>query len=382
MCKKPLKGFKYGKTENGKDNYYIRPYQVHHLEITPQGKVVNVYDSSVVRSNIPVFDYIEVPCGKCIECKLAYSRSWADRCMLEAQYHDKNCFLTLTYDPKYVPTGKRFDENGKEIPTVDPVTGEVKKFNTLRKKDLQDFLKRFRMYINRIPKQNPDEVQRYYRKGDDEFKEIRYLACGEYGKQGRPHYHLIIFGWYPEESDIVPVGKNDLGQVYYGSQTIAETWAVKDEDGKKHSLGFHVVAECEWNSCAYVARYVTKKLYPIESDFYEKCGMEKEFIVMSRRPGIGSQWFDEHNESYSTFLKTYLKSQNGSHSIGSIKYFDNKLANEFPKIYEDMKEKRVYFAKQTAALKKIQTTLPYLDYLQVENDNLEKKTKILKGGLI
>ena len=36
-------------------------------------------------------------CGKCIGCRLEYSRQWAVRMYHESQLHDLNCFLTLTY---------------------------------------------------------------------------------------------------------------------------------------------------------------------------------------------------------------------------------------------------------------------------------------------
>lgn len=46
---------------------------------------------------------ISLPCGKCIGCRLDYSRQWADRLMLELQYHDSAYFITLTYNDDHVP---------------------------------------------------------------------------------------------------------------------------------------------------------------------------------------------------------------------------------------------------------------------------------------
>ena len=94
-----------------------------------------------------------VPCGRCFECKVAKSTEWSNRIALEAMEHEENCFITLTYDNQYLP------EN-----------------NSLRRKDLQDFIKRLR--------------RRY------EDRKIRYFYCGEYGSKGlRPHYHMILFGY-------------------------------------------------------------------------------------------------------------------------------------------------------------------------------------------
>ena len=44
-----------------------------------------------------------IPCGKCIGCRLAHSRQWAVRCVHEASLHDRNCFLTLTFDDAHLP---------------------------------------------------------------------------------------------------------------------------------------------------------------------------------------------------------------------------------------------------------------------------------------
>ena len=366
MCNQPLKGFKYGKTDKGKDNYIIRKGDVDHLEILDDGRIINVYDPHRSASNRVIREYIEIPCGKCLQCKLDYSRRWADRCMLESQYHDKNAFITLTYDDKFIP----HDEG------VDPVTGQIREFNSLRKSDVQNFFKSLRNLLNEIPKEKrcgKYAKRRYYHDGDSEFTAIRFMACGEYGpKTSRPHYHAIIFGWSPPDDDIVPIGKNDLNQIYYGSETLAKAW----------NKGFHMVSEFTYETAAYVSRYVTKKMFPLQKEFYEKCNIEPEFLLMSRRPGIGSAWYDDHKECYSTNLNQYVKTKNGSHKIGSVKFFDNKLVLGDPEKYEEIKLKRIRFAKLSKALVRKQTTLPYLDYLKIREDALERRTKILKGGTL
>lgn len=53
-----------------------------------------------------------IPCGKCIGCRLAYSRQWAVRCVHEASLHDRNCFLTLTFDDVHL--SQKFDN----LPTL------------------------------------------------------------------------------------------------------------------------------------------------------------------------------------------------------------------------------------------------------------------------
>ena len=42
-----------------------------------------------------------IPCGTCIGCQLERARQWAMRCVHEAQMHERNSFVTLTYSPKF-----------------------------------------------------------------------------------------------------------------------------------------------------------------------------------------------------------------------------------------------------------------------------------------
>ena len=144
-CYHPMRAIVKGVKENGKKDLFIIKDPKFEL-------------------NVPGVEYINIPCGKCDGCRLDYARQWADRCMLEAKYHDKNSFITLTYNDDNIPVA----ENGNY---------------TLVKKDFQDFMKRLRESIGDV--------------------KIRYYACGEYGSKSlRPHYHAIIFGYDFSEDPI------------------------------------------------------------------------------------------------------------------------------------------------------------------------------------
>ncbi len=74
--------------------------------------------------------------------------------------------MTLTYDDEHLPINDYVDSDGV-------IHGKP----TLRKRDVQLFLKRLR-------------------KNYKYDNHIKYFCCGEYGgKTFRPHYHLIIFGF-------------------------------------------------------------------------------------------------------------------------------------------------------------------------------------------
>ena len=170
---------------------------------------------------------IPIRCGKCLACKVNYSRDWSVRCMLEASCYSDNYFLTLTYDDVNLPLDHK-----------------------IVKSDIQDFIKNLRYYI----------------------PGLRYFACGEYGSTTkRPHYHLILFNC--DIPDLVGLGKV-RGNWYFDSDLIRKVW-------KK---GHITIGDVTPTSCEYVARYCMKK---INGD---------EFLLMSRKPGIGAAYFYDHFE--------------------------------------------------------------------------------------
>jgi len=65
------------------------------------GKRSIVFNKSLAYVDMPV----EVPCGRCIGCRLERSRQWAMRCVHESSLYDDNCFITLTYDDEFLPAG-------------------------------------------------------------------------------------------------------------------------------------------------------------------------------------------------------------------------------------------------------------------------------------
>lgn len=73
---------------------------------------------------------LQLPCRHCVGCRLDHSKEWANRILLEQQYHQSSYFVTLTYDDQHLPHGYG----------VDPVTGEIVSVHaTLVKSDLQKF---------------------------------------------------------------------------------------------------------------------------------------------------------------------------------------------------------------------------------------------------
>jgi len=153
---------------------------------------------------------LQIPCGQCWSCRLERSRQWALRCVHEASLHPDNMFLTLTYNEESLPADGGLD-----------------------KTHFQKFMKRYRQHLER----------------NEGGQKIRYYMCGEYGDQtNRPHYHALIFGH--NFSDKTLFRKTDSGHNLYTSTILDNLW----------THGFCNIGELTFESAAYTARYIMKKV--------------------------------------------------------------------------------------------------------------------------
>ena len=277
--------------------------------------------------------YVKVPCGRCSGCRMDYAKSWSNRLMMENIYHDSSWFITLTYD----------NDNC-------PMSDDLMHY-TLRKCDWQLFMKRLR--------ESQDKL--YGRK-------LRFLACGEYGGNTfRPHYHAIIFGLQLE--DLVKCGVSGSGFTLFKSDYLASIW-------KNGMVEVGVVTS---GSCAYVARYVVKKNSQGSNEDYAAFGIEPEFILMSRKPGLGYQYFMDHYDKIYDSDKIYLKSDLGGSVIRPPRAFDKLMNDIDPFLLDNVKQQRLINANDAHVLSEMKSELSYRDQLAVKERIFESKTKIMKG---
>lgn len=193
---------------------------------------------------------LKLPCGQCYGCRIDRSQQWAARIMHEASLYSDNSFLTLTYAPEYVPAGR-----------------------SLYYRDFQLFMKRLKKRLAN--------------------RSIRFYMCGEYGDNyGRPHYHAILFDIDFPDKELFKV--NRQGDPVYKSKFLTDTWG----------LGHVTFGGVSFESAAYVARYVCKKITgnaELVQNHYQYFDLQDgqiyslvpEFANMSRKPGIGKAWLDK-----------------------------------------------------------------------------------------
>lgn len=179
-----------------------------------------------------------MPCRKCIPCKIQYCDEWATRCVHESMSHQHSSFITLTYSDEYNP----FE---------------------LDKKVLQKFIKRIRKNLK---------------------SPLRYFASGEYGEKGqsysilsgmgRPHYHVILFGFDCFNHSHI--------------EALKKSWTFCDYDVSD----INKIAEpLTFYRARYTAQYVMKKYNGVlKEEMYGD--YQQPFLLMSR--GIGKDYFLEN----------------------------------------------------------------------------------------
>lgn len=229
---------------------------------------------------------LRVPCGGCFGCRLEYSRQWALRCMHEAESHSENCVLTLTYRDEDLPAGGSLDY-----------------------RDFDLFMKRFRLEAG---------------------KPLRFYQCGEYGeKLSRPHHHVLVFGFdFPDKRLFT---RTVNGSRLYTSDMADRLWR------KGHTL----VGDLTYESAAYVSRYVMKKIKGKKAlDFYGEKLPEK--CTMSRRPGIGAEWFAKFGRDVYPSDQVIV----GGYPQKPPRFYDSRLELLDPTLFNRLKRARVVRGKR------------------------------------
>jgi len=216
--------------------------------------------------------------------------------MHELQQHELSCFLTLTYDDTPLPAG-----------------------GSLVKEHFQLFMKRLRKYHGR---------------------KIRYFHCGEYGDQtGRPHYHAILFGIDFGDKELYSL--NDQGHSVYQSGTLDRLWG----------HGLCKIGAVTFESAAYTARYILKKHSGADAEKHyrrmnpntgEVITLQPEYVTMSRRPGIGADWYRKYKAD--AFPSDFVV-MNGA-KMAPPRFYRKILETEDKKLFDFLKYKRIKEAKK------------------------------------
>lgn len=248
-----------------------------------------------------------LPCGRCIGCRMEKARQWGLRCLHEKKLWPHNQYVTLTYNDEFMPPG-----------------GSV----CLR--DVQLFMKRLR-FAKKSTKENP----------------VRFFLGAEYGEENRrPHYHALLFN--VEFRDRLLHGRNARGEPLYTSRELSSLWSV---DGRE--MGFCTIGEVTFDSAVYCAKYALKKLnvsensspearaayearyvvYDADGIVYER---DREFAVMSRRPGIGAGYYEKFGKEVLQHDSVVVDGR----EVRPPRYYDMRSEQLDPDAFARLKRKR------------------------------------------
>lgn len=260
-----------------------------------------------------VVEDMSVACGQCLGCRLNYSSTWAMRIVHEAHDWPFNCFITLTYRDKCDATPDQFRQ-GHYIP--DDFSLSLDHF--------QRFMKRFRRRVD-FP--------------------IRYFMCGEYGdKFLRPHYHACIFNFDFSDRRLF---REDNGYRLYTSPFLDRLWP----------YGFSTIGELNYTTAAYCSRYILKKITGVRAEEHYKrvftgddndqlvCGevywVRPEFVTMSRRPGIGRNFYDRFSSDFFPSDEVPVPGRGVFKKVP--RYYQEVLREADPELFAEIQDRRQSF---------------------------------------
>jgi len=245
--------------------------------------------------------HLELRCGQCLDCRINAGEDWATRCTHEASLHERNSFLTLTYDDEHLPADRSLDVE-----------------------HWQKFAKRLRKRIG----------------------PFRFFHVGEYGEENlRPHYHALVFGHdFAEGQQMRP---NEGGFKYWTNPILESAWP----------LGHHLVGHLTPETVGYVCRYTLKKILGTSTEAKERRQREYErvdlatgetwtvkppYATMSRGGrekkdgGIGARWIERFKSD--VFPDDHVVIQGRKHRVP--RFYTNKLEQLDPGMAERVKVRR------------------------------------------
>lgn len=252
------------------------------------------------KNAIPGLVPFQIPCRKCLPCRLNIASEKAIRAMHEAQiFGDNNCFLTLTYSDAHLSSPR------------------------LHLEDFQTFMKDLRNHVGHAPESR-----------------IGVMYTGEYGEETkRPHWHAILFNYDPPDKK--KFRTTERGDHVFKSTLIDEIWGKNDPEKKPSEIG-----NVTMDSAGYVARYAAKKLVHGKDQEHDFHPIHKT----SSKNAIGKRWIEKYWEQ--TFNNGYVLHPQNKSKLSIPRYYVDWLRKQIPSEYvryvTGLREKTIKLAEENA----------------------------------
>lgn len=253
--------------------------------LTSDGKV----SFSALTDNVKRFP---TPCGKCHLCLRGRKSELMARLVMEGWSHTDSICATLTYADEHLPPG-----------------------GGLSKRDAQLFAKRLRFELSQSG-----------------FGPVRLHTVGEYSpKLKRPHYHVIVFGWWP--ADAVGAGTSQSSRPEFASAVLSRLWGKGRVTFQRFSA----------SAAAYVAKHQASKLRRKCAEELAVCDasgswrfLPPEFELRPLRPGLGALFFDKYREQLLAHGFVVVDGQ----KVGFSRYFNTLAKRADPDRFEELRSAR------------------------------------------
>lgn len=251
------------------------------------------------KSAIPGLIGFAFPCRKCLPCRLNIPREKAIRAVHEAQMHENNIFLTLTYSDAHLTSPR------------------------LRLEDLQQFMVDLRNRVGNTPESR-----------------IGVMYTGEYGElTKRPHWHLLLFNYAPP--DMKHRSTTERGDRVYSSEEIDNLWGKNDPEKAPSVIG-----NLTMDSAGYVARYAAKKLVHGQDQDHDFHPIHKT----SSKNAIGKRWIEKYWQQ--TFNDGFVLHPQTKAKLPIPRFYVDWLkkhnSSEFVRYVTETREKSIKLAEENA----------------------------------
>lgn len=256
-------------------------------------------------------------CGHCLFCRKKRALELSIRCVLHASMYHSNCFVTLTYDENKAGYHNNFDY-----------------------KEIQDFKKRLRMHCQR------------HHSG----KKIEIFNVHEYGKNGKKHWHLVIFNHDFSDKTLYTVKKSIP---LYTSKTLEKLWP----------FGFNTIGDVTEASAMYQAQYTQKDIKNGNQNNSKKSD--------SKHKGIGKPYFLRHfrqilSNGYISFgTGTSMRKVPIPRSFEKIAHKHYSHFHEPENFFDNERRKKLYTPFKPGQ-ENSQISDLYIHYRSIKDEQIEK----------
>lgn len=272
-------------------------------------------------------------CGKCIFCRKKKSYELAIRCVLHASLYQKNCFLTLTYDET-----------------------QLGYHNTLAYDHIQKFKKRLRQDVNTVYYSHIKTRKLKKRRVPKNYaKKIEIFNVHEYGKNGKKHWHLVVFNHdFTDKKIFTKKNEHNL----YTSGVLETLWP----------YGFSTIGDVSEASAMYQAQYMEKDI--------KNRNMTNGKKSKSKHSGIGKQYFLKYYKQiltlgYIPFSGKKIPLPRYFHKISHrhyCHYYD-------PTAFTDILDRKRLYRPFTNDSPNLELANLFKDYLQTRTQKIQQLTE-------